>query len=367
MKAVGESPGSLRPVHRAETREAVDHLLDRALDELVSAVRGLDADCAAELVVPLADFARGGGRRMRSVLAWWGWTADGGAVEGPRADAALRACTALELLHCFALIHDDIMDRAEYRRGAPSCHVAHARAHRDRSLLGEPGHHGVSMAVLAGDLALVRADDLVAEALEALPGAREARGVWQQLRTEMVVGQFLDLSAQAQGSRDSATALRIDRFKTASYTVERPLHLGAAMAGASEGTVTALRAYGADVGVAFQLRDDLRDVFGTPETTGRPEGEDLREGKTTLLLAMGAELAEREGDRRAIEALRAVGHEGAPAAEAVRALERVGAREHVEHRCAALAGSGIAHLDRIDLPPAVRAGLDEFARAAGSP
>ncbi|WP_017575055.1 polyprenyl synthetase family protein [Nocardiopsis kunsanensis] len=354
-------------MHREETRAAVDRLLGRTLDELVSAVRGLDADCAADLVVPLADFARGGGRRMRSVLAWWGWTVGGGAAEGHLGGAALRACAALELLHCFALIHDDIMDRAEHRRGAPSCHVAHARAHRDRGLLGDPDRHGISMAVLAGDLALVRADDLVAEALEELPGAREARGVWRQMRTEMVVGQFLDLNAQAQGSRNAEAALRIDRLKTASYTVERPLHLGAAMAGAPDGTVAALRSYGAVVGVAFQLRDDLRDVFGTTGTTGRPGGEDLREGKTTLLLAMGTELAERQGDRRAIETLRAVGHEGAPVAEAARALERVGAREHVEHRCAELAGSGIAHLDRIGLPPAVRAGLDEFARAAGTP
>ncbi|WP_017608725.1 polyprenyl synthetase family protein [Nocardiopsis xinjiangensis] len=354
-------------MHRGETRETLDRFLGRALDELVSAVRDLDADCAAELVVPLAEFARGSGRRMRSVLAWWGWTAGGGTGEGHRADAALRACTALELLHCFALIHDDIMDRAGHRRGAPSCHAAHARAHRDRGLLGDPGRHGVSMAILAGDLALVRADDLVADALEGLPGAREARGVWRQLRSEMVVGQYLDLSAQAQGARDAGTALRIDRLKTASYTVERPLHLGAAMAGAPEGTVAALRSYGADVGVAFQLRDDLRDAFGAPEATGRPNGEDLREGKATLLLAMGTELADRRGDRRAVETLRAVGHEGTPVAEAARALERVGAREHVEHRCAALAGSGIGHLDRIDLPPAVREGLDEFARAAGTP
>lgn len=364
---MGGSPGAPRPVHREETREAVDRFLGSTLDELVSAVRDLDAGCAAELVAPLAGFAREGGRRMRSVLAWWGWTVGGGAPEGPRADAALRACAALELLHCFALIHDDIMDRAEHRRGAPSCHVAHARAHRDRGSLGDPERHGVSMAILAGDLALVRADDLVAEALETLSVAREAGGVWRQLRTEMVVGQFLDLSAQAQGSRDAGTALRIDRLKTASYTVERPLHLGAAMAGASEGTIAALRSYGADVGVAFQLRDDLRDVFGAPEATGRPNGEDLREGKTTLLLAMGTELAEHQGDRRAIETLRAVGHEGVPVIEAARALERVGAREHVEHRCAALAGSGIGHLDRVDLPPTVRAGLDEFARSAGTP
>ncbi|RNL85311.1 polyprenyl synthetase family protein [Halostreptopolyspora alba] len=353
------------PVRREEVRSAVEALLRRYLEGRLRVVEELDEECARDLAAPLVDFTLGGGRRMRSVLAWWGWLAAGGTVAGARAEAALRACAAVELLQSFALTHDDIMDGASRRRGAPSSHQAHTDAHRERGYAGEPTRYGESMAILAGDLALSWADDLLYEAFGELPGSEEASRVWRDLRTEVMVGQFLDLRSQACRERSERAALRADRLKTASYTVERPLHLGAAMAGAPEPTVTALRGYGADVGVAFQLRDDLLDVFGDPDHTGRPNGEDLRQGKNTVLLAVGLELAERAGDREALRILRAVGHQGPAVEQAAQALERVGAREQVGLRCAALAELGVRRLEQLDLPDEVGRGLEEFARTAG--
>ncbi|WP_017613873.1 polyprenyl synthetase family protein [Nocardiopsis salina] len=355
------------PADREGARRAIELLLREYLDERLREIEKLDGDCGHDLVAPLVEFTVQGGRRMRSVLAWWGWLACGGPSEGPHARAAMGACAAIELLQSFALTHDDVMDNAKLRRGAPACHVAHAQAHEKRGYYGESERYGESMAVLVGDLALSWADDLLRESLSELTDADEAQQVWRDLRTELMVGQFLDLKSQARGERSEATALRIDRLKTASYTVERPLHLGAAMAAASKATVTALRGYGADVGVAFQLRDDLLDAFGAPEHTGRPMGEDLREGKNTVLLALGLELAERADDREALRILRSVGHrEAASPAEAARALESVGAREQITRRCARLASSGLGYLVELDLPAAVAEGLEDFARTAGS-
>ena len=204
-------------------------------------------------------------------------------------DAVLRVGAALELIQACALIHDDVIDRSDSRRGRPSTHRAVAKQHADAGLGGDAEHYGVSAAVLLGDLALAWADDLYAAGAQALGAVDRSLPVWRSMRTEVLSGQLLDLVATAAVSSDpaaqAADALRINRFKTAAYTVERPLHLGAALAGAGPETVAALRTYGADVGIAFQLRDDLLGVYGDPAVTGKPAGDDLLEGKRTLLLA----------------------------------------------------------------------------------
>lgn len=353
------------PAHREVVRWAVESELHQYLQARVDAVAELDTESALDLAAPLVEFTVGGGRRMRSVLAWWGWLAARRTDGSVHDRSALRACASIELLQSFALTHDDLMDGAGFRRGKPSCHRFHTEDHRNNGYVGDPDRYGTSMAILSGDLALCWADDLGNESLHDVPDGREAHRVWRELRTEVMVGQFLDLSSQACGERSEAAALRIDRLKTASYTVERPLHLGAAMAGAPDRAVTALRRYGVDVGVAFQLRDDLQDAFGDTEQTGRPAGEDLREGKNTVLLSIGLRLAEESGDRDALEVLRAVGHREPAVEEAADALERVGAREEVGTRRAALAASGLEQLEGLDLPADVEKGLRDFAEAAG--
>jgi geranylgeranyl diphosphate synthase, type I len=246
-----------------------------------AAIGGQLADAVGEL----EGYVLRGGKRVRPTFAWLGWLGAGGEAEGPQAPAVARACAALELLHAAALLHDDIIDASLTRRGFPAAHVAFAQRHRGACWAGDPAQYGVGAAILVGDLAQAWADDLVRTS--GLPAAAHERvgPVWSSVRTEVLYGQLLDLTAEARGDESVESALRTNRYKTASYTVERPLHLGAAIAGADEELVAAYRVFGADIGVAFQLRDDLLGVFGDPEVTGKPSGDDLREGKRTVLLA----------------------------------------------------------------------------------
>ncbi|NYJ36685.1 polyprenyl synthetase family protein [Nocardiopsis aegyptia] len=353
----------------ASVRAAVDAALDRYLDERGREAGELDPDFGRDLVGRLRDFTLGTGKRLRPLLGWWGWIAGGGAPRGPTAEAALRACAALELLQTFALVHDDVMDGSPLRRGTSSVHAAYAAEHRAGSCAGEDRRYGEAMAVLTGDLALAWADDLLDAALADLPTRAGARRVWSWVRTEVMAGQFLDLRGQARRERSESGALRADRFKTAAYTAERPLHLGAAMAAAPEPTVRALRSYGQDVGVAFQLRDDLRDAYGAPERTGKQPGEDLARGRNTLLLAAGLRLARERGDATAARVLGRVGDAADPTdpALAARVLDALGARELVLRRCRELSARGVAHLAALPLDPDVMEGLRSLAQAAARP
>ncbi|GAA1436710.1 polyprenyl synthetase family protein [Nocardiopsis tropica] len=347
--------------HRAALEDALRRYLHRRLRES----EGIDAGFGRDLAGETVRFTLGGGKRMRSLLAWWGWTAGGGNPGGERARSALQACGALELIQTCALVHDDVMDGSPTRRGRPSVHARHMAEHEENGHSGEPRRYGEALAVLVGDLALVWADDMFEEALDGLSRPRGARAVWRGLRTEIMAGQFLDVRAQAGRDRSEGTALRMNLLKTASYSVERPLHLGAAMAGADGATVDALRGYGRDVGTAFQLRDDLLGVYGDPARTGKPVGEDIGEGKCTLLLAAGVRLAGERGDAAASDLLSRVGA-GADPAEVADALERLGARDLVRGRCRELAARGAARLDGLDLDPAVLEGLRGLAARTGT-
>jgi geranylgeranyl diphosphate synthase type I len=356
-------------VDAESVRGAVGAVLSRYLDERGSEADELDPAFGRDLVGGLRAFTLGGGKRLRPLLGWWGWMAGGGAARGPAAEAALRACAALELLQTFALVHDDVMDGSPLRRGTSSVHDTYAAEHRAGSYAGEDRRYGEAMAVLTGDLALAWADDLLDGALADLPTRADARRVWSRVRTEVMAGQFLDLRGQARGERSEDGALRADRFKTAAYTAERPLHLGAAMAAAPAPTVRALRSYGQDVGVAFQLRDDLRDAYGSPALTGKQTGEDLARGRNTLLLSAGLRLARERGDVTAEHLLSGVGREPDPTdpALAARVLDAVGARELVLRRCRELSARGIAHLTGLPLAPDVLAELRSLGEAASRP
>lgn len=249
--------------------------LARRRDEVAAVDRRL-----LPLVDRLIRFAGTGGKRLRPQFLWWGWRAAGGEPEGPRADAAWMSAASLELIQASALAHDDIIDNSDTRRGEPSLHIA----------------VGVSPALLLGDLALAWADDLFTDGAVALGAPAEAFGAWRGMRTEVIAGQLLDLAADGS----AGDARQVNRFKTAAYTVERPLHLGAALAGGSAELVVGLRKYGVHLGQAFQLRDDLLGVFGDAVVTGKPAGDDLIEGKQTLLLAVARDrLSESDPGGRA--------------------------------------------------------------------
>jgi geranylgeranyl diphosphate synthase type I len=320
----------------------------------------------AQAVDALSDFALRGGKRLRPTFAWWGWRAAGGEPDGPRARAVLQAVSALELIQTCALVHDDIMDDSELRRGRPTVHVRFREAHRAGGWLGDPERFGAAAAILLGDLALAWADDMFADAALEPDMRAAAQEPWQAMRAEMFAGQYLDVLAQAEGDESEERALGVARLKTAAYTVERPLHLGVALAGAGPRTVEAVTTFGTDLGVAFQLRDDLLGMFGDTEVTGKPAGDDLREGKRTLLMAIGLDYANRAG--RDADLLRgALGDPDLTPATLERVREeltRLGAVDELERRIETLTASALAALDSAGLvdPGATR--LRDLAIAA---
>lgn len=341
---------------------------------LAEFLQGRTEACAAidpvfgEAAGMLTRFVRGGGKRMRPTFAWWGWRGAGGDPDDPQAPAVLRAISALELVQASALVHDDLMDDSATRRGQPTVHVHFTRRHREQGWRGSAERFGAAAAILLGDLALAWSDDMLRGAgLDPAAAARAAEP-WQAMRTEVLGGQYLDVLHQATGDATVAGALRVDRFKTAAYTVERPLHLGAALAGAGADLVAAYRTFGADIGIAFQLRDDLLGVFGDPSVTGKPAGDDLREGKRTLLLALGMQAADERGAggaRRRLEA--AVGDPDldADALAAVQdLLVELGAVAAVEDRIEQLTSSALGALDAAPVAEPASTRLAELAVAA---
>ncbi|GAA2446670.1 polyprenyl synthetase family protein [Streptomyces macrosporus] len=351
-----------------EIRPRVEEVLRRYVAERCEEAEGVDDVFRAELAAAVSTFALRGGKRMRASFLWWGWRAAGGAPHDEDAATALRIAAALELLQTCALIHDDVMDDSALRRGHPALHVDFAHRHRRDGMLGNPERYGTSVATLAGDLALAWADDLFAEALPDGPARRRAQGPWRAMRTEMVAGQFLDLHTQATGRPSAATALRVAYLKSALYTVERPLHLGAVLKGADDELVGALRFAGHNAGLAFQLRDDLLGVFGDPRRTGKPAGDDVRQGKTTYLVALALARAEALGDEEARAVLReSLGDPTLTPERLARfrdVLTRLGVRAAVEERIERLGEIAVRRLYRVCDDPVVARRLTAMVRAA---
>ncbi|PWI44478.1 polyprenyl synthetase family protein [Streptomyces sp. ICBB 8177] len=332
------------PLTAHEATRAVEAVLGQVLEARLRHARLTDAVAARDLAERVAAFSLRGGKRLRTAFVWCGWRAAGGTGNtGP----VLRTGAALELLQACALIHDDVMDGSPLRRGAPALHVDFARGHRVARMSGSAESFGSSAAVLAGDLALAWADDLLTETALALPHGARLHGEWRAMRTEMVAGQYRDLKAQASGSSSGEEALAIAELKSALYTVARPLALGATLAGADPHTVDALRAAGRCAGLAFQLRDDVLGAFGDPLLTGKPADDDLRSRKLTHLLATAVRLAGTADDREAAAVL-AVGPDARSPQTVERmraALERTGARAEVEARIAELAAAALRHFE----------------------
>jgi geranylgeranyl diphosphate synthase type I len=263
--------------------------VDRALAEFVRQQREVLL-AAGEEMLPGADAVTrllAGGKRLRPAFCYWGWRGAG----GDDCPQVLAAAAALELLHAGALVHDDVMDASDTRRGQPSLHRQFEALHAAQGWRGQSAGFGSGAAILLGDLLLCWADEMFHGS--GLPADALARGrpVLDLMRTEVFAGQYLDLLGQVAGDGSVESALRVVEHKTAKYTIERPLHLGAALAGAPAAVSAAYTAYGLPLGIAFQLRDDILGVFGDPGQTGKPAGDDLREGKRTVLLAIARQRA----------------------------------------------------------------------------
>jgi geranylgeranyl diphosphate synthase, type I len=278
-------PEPAGPLEAEGLRARVDRALAALLDRELSGL-GFLGDDAGPVTGALTRFVLGAGKRLRPAFVYWGYRGAGGAADGPAADAAVVAACSVELLHACAMVHDDVMDGSEVRRGRPAMHVGFADLHRRRAWRGDPAAFGEGAAVLMGNLAFTWADAALVDS--GLPGDRLAAAlrVFNRLRSELMGGQYLDLVEAARGWPSEAAIRRVLRYKSGKYTIERPLHLGHAIAGGDPALVAAYSAYGLPLGEAFQLRDDVLGVFGEPEVTGKPAGDDLREGKETYLVML---------------------------------------------------------------------------------
>ncbi|MGH3823128.1 MAG: polyprenyl synthetase family protein [Pseudonocardiaceae bacterium] len=348
---------------RAEVHRELATFLQAKRDEAAQ----IDSQFVAA-VDALREFVLGGGKRLRPTFAWWGWRGAGGSPIDPQSRAVLRAVSSLELIQACALVHDDLMDDSSTRRGAPTVHVDFAARHRAAGWLGTSERFGSAAAILVGDIALAWADDMLRSADLWPDQLTRAYAVWQAMRSEVLAGQYLDVLTQACGDERPEAALQIDRYKTAAYTVERPLHLGAAIAGAQPALIHAYRRFGADIGVAFQLRDDLLGMFGDPRVTGKPAGDDLREGKRTLLLAYGLRAADEKRPTGAADLLRsAIGNPQVDEDTVTTVRElliEIGAVAEVEQRITMLTDSALRILRAADLDEPASTRLSELAAQA---
>ena len=345
-------------------RARVQSTLDAFVDGQADSLTPLGGDAA--LMVEAARDALAGGKRFRAMFCHWGFRAVRSPHDEAEERALVRAAAALELLHGSALVHDDYMDASDTRRGKPSVHRAFTARHISEGWRGDPQQYGASTAILLGDLLLSWADELLRSCGLPAGPVLEALRFFDTTRSEVIVGQFLDVSVQARGAADVEQSMTVLRYKSAKYSVERPLHIGAALAGGSEQVIDTLTAYGVPLGEAFQLRDDLLGVFGDPEVTGKPAGDDLTEGKRTVLVALTL-TGLREADP---EAAKLLDHSlglplsGSEVAELQRIIVRSGAQAEVEERIEALMRQSLAALEDSPVDAPARETLRALATAA---
>lgn len=318
---------------------------------------GIELDPVAENI---ASYVLTGGKRLRPLFAYWGYRGAGGTHD----IAVIRAVSSLELIHACALMHDDVMDASDTRRGKPAIHKRFAAIHREQGLSGDADKFGVAAAILLGDLALVWADQMLHTSQVAKDAMLRALPVIDEMRVEIMSGQYLDVLEQALASQSIERSLRVARLKSAKYTVERPLHFGAALADAGQALIESYSRFGMPLGEAFQLRDDLLGVFGDPAETGKSAGDDLREGKRTALIA--ATLDRASGTQAAfIEQHLGRATLGVP--DVIRMREIIvdtGAAAHTEELIERGLASALAALDTAEIEPAARERLGELALAA---
>ncbi|MEP7193320.1 MAG: polyprenyl synthetase family protein [Actinomycetota bacterium] len=282
-----------------------------------------------------------GGKRLRAAFLYWGYRAGG----GPDDESVIRAASAMEFFQAAALLHDDVMDDSDTRRGMPAAHRRLADEHAAAGWAGSGERFGIAGAILGGDLCLIWSDELFATS--GLPAAAitRARPIFDRMRTQLMGGQFLDVLESARGWEDLSTAARVARaqtvirYKSAKYTIEHPLLIGAAAADVGASDCDALSAYGLDLGEAFQLRDDLLGVFGDPAQTGKPAGDDLREGKRTVLVALALDQVAPYGASLFDKLLGSPDLGDAGVDELREAITASGARERVEQMILDLSAS----------------------------
>lgn len=351
-----------------DLRQRIDVVIDDWLTQKRRTLAPAHSDASA--LIAAAEKLLAGGKRMRPALCYWSWRAHGGQNTGATAQAVVIIGAALELFQAAALVHDDVMDDSDTRRGAPAAHRAFEAKHRAENLQGDAAGFGLSAAILLGDLLLIGSEELFAAALEDIPNPARAaaRTVFNSLRTDVTLGQYLDVLTQTQPwgenpEAELARAREVVRQKSARYSVEQPLMLGAALASGDDEAIGAMSAFGLPLGEAFQLRDDLLDLFGDPDQLGKPAGADLREGKRTVVVTIALARASARVRQRLLDQ---VGREDLTAdqiAQLCSDLLDSGAVAEVEDLIQALTDEAFATLHSLRLEKQGAAMLHQLARA----
>jgi len=323
--------------------------VDKRLEALLAVERERWARVDADLVPPIDEIARlvlAGGKRLRPAFCFWGFVGAGG---DPTDELVIDAGAALELLHAFALFHDDVMDGSLTRRGEPTTNAKFEASHGANKLAGESRRFGDGVAILVGDLAYVYSDQLMRNA------SPQAWTIWNELRIELNFGQYLDMLGSAMNERRREKAERICRYKSGKYTIERPLHLGALLAAPTRGDelIPVLSKYGLPLGDAFQMRDDVLGAFGDTAITGKPVGDDLREGKPTPLMA----IATARANAAQLKELQLVGNQDLTPQQIARVQEVIretGALDELEVVITRLTDEAIAAVQNVPFAQSVR-------------
>lgn len=298
------------------------------------------------------------GKCLRSSYLHAGWCCGADADQ-----VAIRAAASLEFLHVFALVQDDVMDESPLRRGRPTAHRAFEQWHRDRGLAGSSARFGESAAVLLGDLCLVWAEQMLRESGVTAPALARAWPRYDAMRTELAVGQFADLVNDTGGFPTLDDVLDVARRKSGNYTVRRPLEIGAALAGCDDSTLGALGVYGEAIGEAFQLRDDLLGVFGSPDTTGKPAGTDLLARKATTVVVAAYQLATGSGQRQLKEMMTAEHLNAADISQWQTLIAEVGTVDFIEDLIQRRFATAIRSLDDAPIAAEARSALVVMASA----
>jgi geranylgeranyl diphosphate synthase type I len=322
--------------------------VDKRLESLLAAERERWAKVDADLVPPIDEIARlvlAGGKRLRPAFCFWGFVGAGGDSTD---ELVIDAGAALELLHAFALFHDDVMDGSLTRRGEPTTNAKFEASHGANKLAGESRRFGDGVAILVGDLAYVYSDQLMRNA------SPQAWTIWNELRIELNFGQYLDMLGSAMNERRREKAERICRYKSGKYTIERPLHLGALLAAPTrDDLIPVLSTYGLPLGDAFQMRDDVLGAFGDTAITGKPVGDDLREGKPTPLMA----IATARANAAQLKELQLVGNQDLTPQQIARVQEVIretGALDELEVVITRLTDEAIAAVQNVPFAQSVR-------------
>ncbi len=343
------------------TIDAVRAEIRNELADYLAGQRTYLTSIASELV-PVCDaldeFLLDGGKRLRPLFAYAGLIASG-AKSTPE---IIRAISSLELLQACALIHDDLMDRSDTRRGKPAIHRHFENLHQSSAMNGLASQFGEAAAVLLGDLALVWSDQMLNTSGISTESLLAVHVIHDEMRVELMAGQYLDVREAGESTYSAERSLRIARYKSGKYTIERPLHIGAVIGNPNKSEhgdlLDALSRYGLPLGEAFQLRDDLLGIFGDPEVTGKPAGDDLREGKRTVLIAMTLEALQEQDRNELLAHLGQPNIEPAKIEELRTLIKNSGAVDKVESLIEKLTNDSLTAIE----DPAIHPSSREFLR-----